>query len=181
MDLELDKIPKIPDNSSQFTNSIDALESQLSLVLEDFKSAYVIYNMNPNDTESEQNFENVKNTLNEFGSKLFTLSNNVEAGIDNINTILGTVNKKIDEERKQNEQLKKAHGYIEKEQNAAEEMHKDYQYIYDKTYLENWSIILGLILFYVSISSFSKKGVNPIPVVPGIPVPKVQVTKPMRK
>lgn len=139
-----------------FSQSLETLESKLPAVLEDFKKYYVFYNKNPDYPEYQQLFENIKSNLTSINSDLFTLSNDVQVNIDDLNGGLIILNKQIEKEKKTNRQLKIDLGIVEHKNNAASEMIYDYKQMYESGYLRNWGLFLSIFVVGFSISKLYK-------------------------
>ena len=127
-----------------FLSSIKTLQEQVPHILDDFKKYYVFYNKNPDDTEYNQMFSNVKSNLNGINSQLFTISNGIDSSTDSISKNLLSLNKKIQEEKNKNSELKKKLGILEQKNNSSDELIHDYKQTYDKTYLRNWGLALSI-------------------------------------
>lgn len=113
--------------------------------------------MHPTNEEYQTQYENIINSLASILSKLFTVSNDVQVNIDNINKKLFEFDILIRKERVKNRELKKKLGIVENKSNAASEMISDYKDIYNKRYLRNWSLFLSSIICVVTISTIYKK------------------------
>ena len=57
--------------SSIFKEKLETLNNQLPAILDDFKKYYVFYNKNPEYSEYQQMFENIKSNLTKINSDLF--------------------------------------------------------------------------------------------------------------
>jgi len=112
--------------------------------------------MHPNNEEYQTQYQNVINSLAEILSKLFSVSNDVQVNIDNINKKLFEFDILIKKEREKNKELKSKLGIVENKSNAASEMISDYKDIYDKRYLRNWSLLLSSIACLVAIGIIYK-------------------------
>ena len=112
--------------------------------------------MNPNNEEYQTQYQNVINSLASILSKLFSVSNDVQVNIDNINKKLFEIDILIRREREKNKELKRKLGIVENKSNAASEMISDYRDIYDKRYLRNWSLFLSSIICFVTIGTIYK-------------------------
>lgn len=128
------------------------MKQQLPLILDDFKSYFVLYNKTPNYPEYENMFNNIKRNLNNLSASLFIVSNNVEADIDNINKTFKELDVLIAKERRKNRELKRKLGIIESEVISSKEMIDDYNEMYDDDYLRNWGLFLSTVVVGVSIS-----------------------------
>jgi len=145
--------------SEQYKEKIHQLDSGVHLLLNEFKKLYVITNMHPTNEEYQTLYQNVVNNLAEILSKLFSISNDVQVNIDNLNKKLFEFDILIRQEREKNKELKRKLGIVENKSNAASEMISDYKNIYDKRYLRNWSLLLSSIVCIVAIGAIYKKPV----------------------
>lgn len=143
--------------TEKYKENISQLDSGLHLLLSEFKKLYVITKMNPNNQEYQNLYQNIINSLAEILSKLFSVSNDVQVNIENLNKKLFEFDILIKKEKEKNIQLKRKLGIIEHENNAASEMISNYKDIYNQRYLRNWSLILCSIIGIVSISTIYKK------------------------
>jgi hypothetical protein len=147
--------------SEQYKEKLHQLDGGLHLLLHEFKKLYVITNIHPNNEEYQTQYQNVINSLAEILSKLFSVSNDVQVNIDNINKKLFEFDILIKKEREKNKELKRKLGIVENKSNAASEMISDYRDIYDKRYLRNWSLLLSSIACLVAIGTIYKNK-NPV-------------------
>ena len=146
--------------TNKYKEKIDELDSGINLLLDEFKKLYVITKTHPTNEEYQTQYQNIINNLATVLTKLFSVSNDVQINIDNLNKKLFEVDVLIREEREKNEKLKRKLGIVENKSNAASEMISDYKNIYDKRYLRNWSLLLSSILCMVTIGTlFKKQGV----------------------
>lgn len=143
--------------SNEYIDKMKQLEGGVHLLLDEFKKIFVVAKMNPNDTEVQQQFQNIVNSLAEVLSKLFTISNNVQLNIDDINKKLFELNVLISEEKDRNKELKIKLGIVENTGNASSEMISNYKDMYNMNYLRNWSLLLSSVLCMVTIGFIYKK------------------------
>jgi len=139
--------------SEQYKEKIHQLDSGVNLLLNEFKKLYVITNMHPSNEEYQTQHQNIINSLAEILSKLFSISNDVQVNIDNLNKKLFELDILITQEREKNKELKRKLGIVENKSNAASEMISDYKDIYDKRYLRNWSLLLSSIVCIVAVGA----------------------------
>ena len=141
--------------NTEFAKQLQALKEQLPSILDDFEKYYVFYNMNPANNEYQQMFENIKNNLDSVNSKTNGLSNNVDKLINNMNTKLSSLDVLIKNEKEKNKQLKLQLGTIEQKENSANILINNYKQLYDINYLNNWSLLLSIIVAGFAISKVS--------------------------
>jgi hypothetical protein len=148
----IDNLPK----PEQFTDKLDALQQKITPILEDFKKYYVFYNKNPDYPDYQSMFDKVKGQITQVCSDLFTLENNVDKNIDNINKALAELNVLIKEEKKTNRELKRKLGIAETENNAASELIDNYKEMYEEGYLRNWGLGISILFAGLIISKVYK-------------------------
>lgn len=143
--------------SEEYINKIQELDGGVNLLLDEFKSLYVLSIMHPNDDEIQQRFQNITTNINKLQSTLFSISNNIQVDINELNKKLFDLDILIRRERKKNKELKKKLGIVEHKNNSAFEMINDYKEIYNVKYLRNWALFLSTIICIFTISSMYKK------------------------
>jgi Trp operon repressor len=153
MDLEQDNLTDDLTKPQVFLSKINILKEKLPSILDDFKKYYVFYNKNPEYSEYQQMFENIKGNLQNINSELFMTSNNIEKDTENINDRLQKINALIAKEKMKNRQLKKRLGIVEKKYNGSDELISDYKEIYNLDYLTNFALFYGIIALGVMLAS----------------------------
>lgn len=137
-------------NPEEIKTKIKTLEEQTPYILDEFKKRFVLYNKNPEYSEFQQTFENIKLNLGNIGAQFFELINTIQADTEKLNQKLNCLNALIVEEKQKNRQLKRRLGIIDNENIASSEMIYDFKKIYELGYLRNWGLILSiLIVFYI--------------------------------
>jgi len=159
MELENNDYEHVFTKSEQYKEKLDQLNSGVHLLLHEFKKTYVITNMHPTNEEYQTQYQNIINSLGEILSKLFSISNDVQVNIDELNKKLFEFDILIRKEKEKNKELKRKLGIIENKNNAASEMISDYKDIYEKRYLRNWSLLLSSVIGIVTIVKTFK---NPV-------------------
>lgn len=146
MELQQDNLTDDLTKPQVFLSQINTLKEKLPSILDDFKKYYVFYNKNPEYSEYQQMFENIKGNLQNINSELFMTSNNIEKDTESINDRLQKINILIEKEKIKNRQLKRRLGIIEKKYNGSDELISDYKEIYNLDYLKNFALFYGIIL-----------------------------------
>ena len=144
-------------NTEIYMNNINQLKDNSEFILDEFKKLYVINKMHPENEEYQYQYENVVSNINKISSTLFTTSNDIQLNINDLNKQLVELNISIEREKKHNIELKRKLGIVEHKNNSSTEMINDYKEIYNKYYLQNWSIILSTLLCIYTISIVYKK------------------------
>lgn len=153
MEIELDKMElnkNYPD-SIIYINKLNELDNGFDTLISNFKQLYVMAKMRPTDETYQQQYQSLINSLREILSKLYSISNEINLNIDDINSELFKLNKMIKKERKINRELKQKLGIVEHESNASSEMIDDYINIYNDRYYRNLSIFIGIIIGILTI------------------------------
>jgi hypothetical protein len=153
MELEQDNLTDDLTKPQVFLSKINTLKEKLPSILDDFKKYYVFYNKNPEYSEYQQMFENIKANLQNINSELFMTTNNIEKDTENINDRLQKINALIAKEKMKNRQLKKRLGIVEKKYNGSDELISDYKEIYNLDYLTNFALFYGIIALGVMLAS----------------------------
>jgi hypothetical protein len=150
--LDISNLPK----THFFSSKIKTLEEKIYPILEDFKKYFVFNKLNPEYTEYQQMFDNIKNNLQTISSDLFMVINNVESKTEEINHKLLIIDLEIKKEKDENKKLKKQMGLIYNENNGSNEMIDDFKKIYNNNYLKNWALFIGIIISIILLMTFNK-------------------------
>ena len=138
-------------NQEQYINKLNEINGGVSMLLDEFKKIYVITKMHPKNEEYKQNYENVVSAFTQIQSKLFSITNDVQVNINDLNKKLHELDVLIKIEKKVNKELKQKLGMVEIENNSSSEMIYDYKNIYNSKYLQNWALVLSIILCIITI------------------------------
>ena len=141
-----------------FFSTIETLQQQIPSILDDFSKYYVFYNKNPNNTEYQQMFSNIKSNLNNIHSQLFTVTNNIESNTNTISDNLLILNENIQNFKNQNNKLNKKLNVITQKNGSATELIQNYKQMYDNGYLRNWGLLLSIVASCTLLSVLFKRG-----------------------
>jgi len=130
----------------EFQQKLQTLKEKAPYVLAEFKTAYVLYNKNPEYPDYQQIFASTQSNVDNISSQMFTLLNDVQYNVNNLNKKMLCLNAKIEEEKNKNKILKKNNGLVDEQNNAASELIYDYKNIYEEGYLRNWGLIISIII-----------------------------------
>jgi len=164
MDLEYDNTEFLnsTNKTREYTTNLETLKSKLPPILAEFKKYYILNEQNKTDANVSQIFENITGNLTQLNSDLFTLSNNVEKGVNEINQELMELDTLIIKEKENNRVLKQKLGIVENKSNASTELISDYKEMYDYVYLKNWGLFFSILIAGIAISKvFTNNNVNP--------------------
>lgn len=143
--------------SETYLKKLNELNSSINLLLEEFEQVYVMYKMYPTNEEVQERYQQMISSVEKIHSDLFSISNNVQLDINNLNKKLVELNELIKKEKENNTQLKKQLGIVESTNEASYIMINNYKEIYNIEYLRNWSLFLSLLLTIYTISLIFKK------------------------
>jgi predicted choloylglycine hydrolase len=145
--------------TKEYNNKLTELDESIKLLLEDFKKNYVLAEMNPDNEEIQERYDNVISNINQAKAKLFSISNDIQFNINNVNKKLLEIDDLIKNEKNKNNNLKRKLGIVEDKHMSSLEMISDYRYIYEINYLRNWGLFLSTIICLYTINIAYKKPV----------------------
>jgi len=155
----LDRFPK----PSVFLSELDTIQRQLGPILDDFNKYFVFYNMNPQISENQRMYENIKNNIQEIYTKLLKISTDVDKNINELNNNYQELNKLIETLKERNSVLKQKLGIVEDTYDGSDTMISNYKDLYNLQYLKNFSLGLGLVFSIVLITKiFKGQNSNPV-------------------
>lgn len=146
--------------SSTYYKKVNTIKEQIPIALEDFKKSYVLYKQNPTSNTYEEQFQRINDTIKQLLSELMGIKLGVSKDTITINKNLDKINMLISQEKRKNISLKKQLGMIDNEYNSSEELISNYVHIYNIDYLQNFSMLAGIIIlgFYLS-KTFNKSAI----------------------
>ena len=157
----LDAFPK----PSIFLSQLDTIQSQLGPILDDFNKYFVFYHMNPQISENQQMYDNIKNNIQELYTSLLTISTNINKNVNFINNNYQELNKEIEILKERNTILKKKLGIAEDTYDGSDTMISNYKDMYNLQYLKNFSLGLGIVFSLVLITKlFKGQNIAPNPI-----------------
>jgi hypothetical protein len=156
MELENEDIDLKFKNPEEYINKLDEFNGIMKLLLDDFKKDYVNAKMYPNNQDIQAKYQNTISNINQTQSKLFSMSNDIQGNIDDINKQISDLNQLIAIERNKNKEVRKKLEMIEDKHNSALEMISDYKEIYQINYLRNWALFLSTIICIFTIKAVYK-------------------------
>jgi hypothetical protein len=153
---DISNLPK----TTFFSSKVQTLKDKIQPILDDFQKYFVFNKLNPEYTEYQQIFANIKSNISSISSELFMLINGIESKTDEINNKLLLIDIAIKKEKDKNRQLKKQLGIVINENNGADEMIYDFKEIYNVNYLKNWALFIGIIITIILlITLFRSKSI----------------------
>lgn len=142
-------------NPEEIKNRIKTLEEQSPYILAEFKKNFILYNKNPEYSEYQQMFQNIKSNLGKIGAQFFEILNTIQVDTEELNKKLNCLNALIVEERQKNRRLKRRLGIVDNENNASNEMIYDFNKMYEEGYLRNWGLVISILAVFLIIKNMS--------------------------
>jgi hypothetical protein len=137
---------------SIYIQKLQTIKQQLAPILDDYKQAYINYNMDPGNLEYQQVYYNLQANLTTISSGLDSLETEVQNSTDELNDSLAGINEEIIAEKETNAELKLQLGMVENTNNASSEMISNYKQMYEYGYLKNWGLALSILGVLIAIS-----------------------------
>jgi hypothetical protein len=134
--------------NGDYNKKLNILLEKEKPMLKDFKKYYIMYNLNPDNSEYQSFFQNIQNNLIELKSELFTLLNNVQTSTNNINKKMIKMDLSIKREKNTNKELKRSIGIIDTKTNTTSQLITNYTEIYNTDYMRNWAIFLSILAIW---------------------------------
>jgi len=144
-------------NPQEYTNKLNELNGMVDLLLDEFKENYIIAKMNPDYEDIQEIYEITVSKINKMQATLFSMSNDIQTNINDINEKMLEFNNLIRYEKEKGKSMRKKLGIVEDKNNSSLEMISDYREIYNIKYLRNWGLFLSTIVCIITINSVYKK------------------------
>jgi hypothetical protein len=140
-------------NPDEFKEQLKIIKERTPYILADFKNVFVLFNKDPQYPDYQRMFANIKSNVTSINSQLFSVLNDVQFNIDELNKKLFCLNGLITQEKQKNRLLKRRSGLIEEKNSAASELIYDYKNIYEEGYLRNWALVISIIIVGILIKN----------------------------
>ena len=136
-------------NSDNYTNSLNTVNKNFFIILDDFNKYYIMYNKNPEVNEYQQTFFNIKSQLQSTIYQLFTINNNIQTTINNINDKIQNINIEIQKEKIKNLDLKKSFKNVDNKNASSNIMIRNHKELYNNKYYYNVTLFVGIIIIII--------------------------------
>ena len=144
-------------HANKFNEKIKTIKDSFFSALDDFKKYYVFFHKNPEVDEFQNFFINSKGQLQKLNAEIFLVTNQIQKNIKDLDMEMRTVSKKLEDEKKLNEELMKLINQIRTTQDGSEIMIDDAKEEYNIQYYKNWEIFMGIVIFTgISVKLLSK-------------------------
>jgi len=136
-------------NSDNYINSLNTVNKNFFIILDDFNKYYIMYNKNPEVNEYQQTFFNIKSQLQSTIYQLFTINNNIQTTINNINDKIQNINIEIQKEKRKNLDLKKSFKNVDNKNASSNIMIRNHKELYNNKYYYNVTLFVGIIIIII--------------------------------
>ena len=132
-------------NAKKYNNKLADYAESFPHMLDEFKKHYIFFNKNPEVNEYQQLYSSMKANIQQATSQVFVTTNEIQQNIDELNSFIVELNKKIDKEKIKNVDLKKKLGMLNAENDTSGLMIDNYKETYNLQYFINFVILLGIL------------------------------------
>lgn len=137
--------------TQEYINKLKELNTGINLLLDEFKKNYIMAKMDPTNEDIQQLYQNTISNITQLQGNLFSMSNDIQININNINNKMFQLDGLIRYEKDKNNDLRKKLGIVENRNNSTLEMISDYRQIHETNYLRNWALFLSSIICMFTI------------------------------
>jgi len=142
-------------HAQKYQAKLVAMKERFASILDDFKKYYIFSSKNPDVEEYQRHYLDSKTNLQKINKEVFTMSNDIEKNIENLNVIVMRLNTKLSTEKQLNGELVTLNNKIQNTRNGAEIMLDDSVEIYNKQYYYNLEIFISILLLLAMLSKLS--------------------------
>lgn len=135
--------------SKNYSEQINAYNSQFPAVLDDFKKYYVFYNKNPESDEYKNAFDTVVKQIQDIVKGVNNVTDNLQYDIELYNNLIANYNTKMGTQRRLNKEFSNVNTSVIDLANGSKLRIDDYVGLYNKQYNLNWEIAVGIFLAIV--------------------------------
>jgi hypothetical protein len=130
----------------KYDEKINTIKSSFFSALDDFKKYYVYYNMNPEVDEYQNFFSNSKGQLERLNTDLFSVTNDIQQKIQELDTEINLATTNLDSEKKLNNELLILMNKLETTQGGSKIMIDDAKEEYNIQYYKNLELLVGILI-----------------------------------
>ncbi len=135
--------------SKNYSEQINAYNSQFSAALDDFKKYYVFYNKNPESDEYKNAFDTVVKQIQDIIKGVNNVTDELQYDIELYNNSIANYNTKMGTQRRLNKEFSNVNTSVIDLANGSKTRIDDYVGLYNKQYNLNWEIAVGIFLAIV--------------------------------
>ena len=124
---------------------INSINSSFLSALDDFKKYYIFYHKNPDVDEYSDNFLNSKGQLQTLSGNMFTITNNIQKNIEEMNTNMSDISVKLTNERTKNQRLEKILSNLKGTESGSNLLIDDSKTEYTLLFFTNFELLIGIL------------------------------------
>ena len=124
---------------------INSINSSFLSALDDFKKYYIFYHKNPDVDEYSDNFLNSKGQLQTLSGNMFTITNNIQKNIEDMNTNISDISVKLTNERTKNQRLEKILANLKGTESGSNLLIDDSKTEYTLIFFKNFELLIGIL------------------------------------
>ena len=151
MDLELQG------QSLKNNDQLNTYTSTFTSILDDFKKYYVFTNQYPDVAEYQNYFLNNKTQLQNINRDVILLTNSIKKDIEQLDYMVTRINTQLGDEKELNKELLKLMENMKNSNNGSSLLLDETTAIYNKQYLLNVELLIGIFLVSGLIGMHLKK------------------------
>lgn len=142
--------------TNQYNEKINTLSNTFFSVLADYKKYYVFTNKNPEVNEYQNYFLNSEFQLQDINKNMVDLINNIKKDTEKLGSTTNRINMQLENEKELNGKLEKLLSNLQNSNNGSTIMLDESTIIYNKQYLWNIEIFIGIIILCGLIAKYYK-------------------------
>lgn len=131
--------------AKKYLQQLSEENERFYLILEDFKRFFISSKMNSDSHEAVNAFQREKSMIQDNHKQLFMLNNDVQKSTSEIKQQIEILEKSLRKERKSNKALTKKEQSLENLDNAAVQMLKDKNFIYNQRLITIFNVVVGIV------------------------------------
>lgn len=130
---------------------------QIVSILDDYKKSYIYYNTNPDNQDYAKMFSIDSGNLTALNKNLFVTTNDIQKDIDELNKKISELDKRLVKEKALNGELLSKLQQLEGKGNGSQVMNSNSKEMYEKQYISNWNIFIGIFIIIGMLASVFRK------------------------
>lgn len=137
--------------TNNYNEKLNNLSSSFFSLIDDYKKYYVYTNKNPEVNEYQNYFFNAETQLQNTNKAVINLTNLIKNDIKQLDKLINDLNIKLSTEKALNKELSKLILNLKNDNNGSSIMLDETTIMYNKQYLWNIEIFIGIIILCILI------------------------------
>jgi hypothetical protein len=129
----------------QFEEKIKGINSSFLSALDDFKKYYVYYHKNPEEDVFSNNFINSKNQLQKLSGEMFTVTNNIQKKIEELDRGMTNLSIELTKEKIKNKKMVNLSSGLKGTQDGSSILINDTKKEYQHLFFQNFELFIGIL------------------------------------